>query len=403
MEAKQQKLFATAILLMLAIIMLVGASFAWMTISTNPEIKGFQLSLNTNQTLLVGKTQTGEFHQLLDIGENLKNFVELKPVSTIDGVNWFLPTYNLDGSLKDPSEFILDDTLAHANVLKVNSKGVLLSEAALQAAREKGYYIYTEFWLKTEEEACNVRLSVPSLGQLDDWEIKQGLYGTYVLSKYQIVGEGLAVMDIGAQAALRVGFLTNPDSSIRREFYIYEPNADQRSDSNKPSTMEQYVVGYNKNADNSNYMENYYIPTRPIAKGSDGKGKIADIDNSKLMIQKQSFWDMNALNKAYGEKKDLSKWSNYVETMGRFVANNRLLLEAEQENGMYPMTKANEAVAGETVILRLEKNQPQKVRLFIWIEGQDVDCWNDIAIGSLAINLELAGESIILDSNDKNP
>ena len=36
-------------------------------------------------------------------------------------------------------------------------------------------------------------------------------------------------------------------------------------------------------------------------------------------------------------------------------------------------------------------NSIQKMRIYVWIEGQDVDCWNHIADGNLYLNLEFMG------------
>jgi len=35
----------------------------------------------------------------------------------------------------------------------------------------------------------------------------------------------------------------------------------------------------------------------------------------------------------------------------------------------------------------------QKMRIFIWIEGQDIDCWNQIAGGNIYANLEFMGRA----------
>jgi hypothetical protein len=68
---------------------------------------------------------------------------------------------------------------------------------------------------------------------------------------------------------------------------------------------------------------------------------------------------------------------------------------AESENGTAAPGEDpdNISIVSDTYIVRLEKDVPQRVRLFIGREGQDADCWNDIATGSFIINLELAGET----------
>ena len=43
-------------------------------------------------------------------------------------------------------------------------------------------------------------------------------------------------------------------------------------------------------------------------------------------------------------------------------------------------------------LVTLTKDKPVKVRLYFWLEGQDVDCWNDIADTDFLVNLEFVGE-----------
>ena len=45
----------------------------------------------------------------------------------------------------------------------------------------------------------------------------------------------------------------------------------------------------------------------------------------------------------------------------------------------------------DTYIVRLEKNVPQRIRMFVWLEGQDVDCVNLERVINIALSIELAG------------
>jgi hypothetical protein len=394
MKQHGKKLIISGIFLTIAILLLVGASVAWFTISTKPEVGGMQVKLYTDRALLVSDSENGSYGQLLNLGDALNKYVPLRPVSTVDGVNWFLPTYMAAGPLKDPSEFILDNSLSHANIKKYTSDGTELTGAALKAAQEQGYYVCAEFWLKTQEESCKVRLSVPSdASSLDDWEKEQGTYGTYALADYELKDNNLSVLDTRAQTALRVGFLIGKGTSTQR-FVIYEPNADERSSLDKPSsstssTGDRYVVGYDNSA--TDYLDGYYIPTYPIAKNASGVGAISGIDSGNLIIQRKSAWNTAALQTTLQNGK--IPGSNQVATMGSFIGNSVALINSVDKNtGMASMT-GNTAIAGGTTIITLTKNTPQKVQMFVWIEGQDVDCWNDIAAGSFIINLELAGET----------
>lgn len=385
------KLAAAGLSLLIAIVMLVTASLAWFSLSTNPEIGGMQVSLYTGRALLMSETEDGIYTELLNLGEKFSRYVDLKPVSTADGINWFLPEYEASGQLKPVYDFTLDTTLYHANVSRFDETGKLLQDAELKAAYERGAYVYADIWFKTQEDRAEVRLSVPSrpANELDEWEQEQGSYGTYVLGTYKKQDASTMVLDTEAQAAMRVGFLVG-EGTENQKFIIYEPNADQRSALTKPNDI-TYVLGYEKN--NLNYQNNFYIPTRPIEIGEDGKGKISDISINNLIIQLQCQWNMVKLQETLLSEKRPS--SNDVMTMGRFITDKAALYEAlDEESNMAAIDdEIPTAIAGEPVILSLVKDIPQKVRMFIWIEGQDVDCWNDIAAGSFVVNLEFAADT----------
>ena len=42
-------------------------------------------------------------------------------------------------------------------------------------------------------------------------------------------------------------------------------------------------------------------------------------------------------------------------------------------------------------LIKLERNVPQRIRMFIWLEGQDVDCVDSVRSSNFAVNIELAG------------
>lgn len=54
------------------------------------------------------------------------------------------------------------------------------------------------------------------------------------------------------------------------------------------------------------------------------------------------------------------------------------------------------SLAGATddaYIVDLERNVPQRIRMFIWLEGQDVDCTNDVKQSGVVVSIELAGSN----------
>ena len=59
------------------------------------------------------------------------------------------------------------------------------------------------------------------------------------------------------------------------------------------------------------------------------------------------------------------------------------------------MTGLERSGATEDVVLvHLERNVPQRIRMFVWVEGQDLDCMRSLNEISFALGLELAGSKI---------
>ncbi|MBR6522634.1 MAG: hypothetical protein IKT47_08185 [Oscillospiraceae bacterium] len=407
MNQIKKKLIIAGLSLTISLVMIVSASVAWLTISTAPEVSGIQVSLYTDRTILSSNNGTN-FEQYVKL-EDFNDFAPLKPTSTVNGVDWFKPAYldvyNPITKLGDSKETVVptDDLgkpLVDDGMLLGADQFTLVGTGEYNNAKGNGatnYYVYADFWLMTEEDKCNVRLSVPSIldtmggggFNLQDGEDKRYV-GSYVLAgkeQMTINEEPAKIMSARlVESCVRVGFMIDPDneSDVDTEFIIYEPNADLRS-SNKP-TDHTYVLGYDSNKSEDAaavYKDGNYIKTQPIAKDADGKGTVYD-GNYNLIIQKKSAWKNGVDFSKENDKPD----SENVEIFGKFISS---------ENIVNNRVVGIESVGGQTssdVILTLEEGKPVKIRLFVWIEGQDVDCWNDVAAGSFVVNLELAGETI---------
>ena len=86
--------------------------------------------------------------------------------------------------------------------------------------------------------------------------------------------------------------------------------------------------------------------------------------------------------------------SPYV-SKGLFIQSTENLSSAAGSTGIISAEYLDsEYTAGATedvYIVRLEKNVPQRIRMFIWLEGQDTDCVNSASASSFAFRIELAG------------
>ena len=80
--------------------------------------------------------------------------------------------------------------------------------------------------------------------------------------------------------------------------------------------------------------------------------------------------------------------SPYVH-QGGFVRNNYLL--PDRVSPEYLSTMDFGSAPEDVYIVELERNVPQRIRMFVWLEGQDPD-WDPTAAGdSFALRIEFAG------------
>ncbi len=437
MIKRKQTLIITAVMLIVSVLLLSTASLAWFTMSTAPEVSGLQVTLFTDRALLVAAPlkeinqvpPRENFTQSVNLSELFKNLAALKPISTYDGVHWFMPAYNMDGSLMSPEYFPLADPAKNMNVSIVDEDGNPLTGKALFEAQNAGYYVSCTFWLATElEEDVTVTLSAPDLNNynLEDWETDKDnphsfKYGSYAMAAYtkETGADGKDVaraIDNGAQNALRVGFMIEADDlNKEQKFTIYEPNANLRTlyqryengtvDVEKPPEANGYVYGYTING--STYTDSNYIPTLPIkaATNEDGEiyGTVAALESDRLIVQLSGEWKASYQNAvlAGSDEEPYFPNSGDIAEFGKFIQNTSDLGIGSFTN-VTDLTDNNlkKDLASQTQIVTLkgrdgDKIYPKQVTMYIWVEGQDVDCWNDIAGGTFVVNLEFAAREVI--------
>lgn len=364
-----------AVLLVLAAASLVGAAtYAWHILSVAPEAGGMQITIGAAKVIQVapdvaaadGSHTPGTFGDTLDITKDanydyLNGLAGLTPVSTADGVHWYLPQYGdaADGT-EGPTAFTEDQNLAHANL------------PAEQAAAQEGSYYYMDFWVSAPED-FNLRLAAGDSKSAGSYAL--------TLPLPQKSAEGVWTLDytagLAAQKCLRLGFLTGFDGSEGTSFLIYEPNGTDGG--------------------------TYTVTTPQSAAGETG-----DV-HDRLTVQKTSHWKQETLDDAFAQfvkaaDKDGSDLLNkdalavarqfYTKALGGqyrpYVTSGQFYQRAAD---LYENAE-NAPISGaatDGVILRLKANQPQRIRLFVWLEGQDADCINDAQNALLGIHLELAG------------
>lgn len=417
------KILASALLIVLSLSMLVMVTFAWYVMSTAPEVSGMQIKIGSDTIRVApdcqdasGQHYPGAFQGVLETDTNAipENFWGLIPVSTADGKHWFSATYeSLENGGDQKEEYLEDTTLSSANLTARPKSG--------------GNYLYLDFWVVAPKD-YDLRVSTATQGS--------GQSGSYVKVFPQVKMDDAGNYSLDetqrqAESSLRIGFLVNEDM-VSGESYKNSTNHDsaykilkgeyQKPGEALPTSQTSFTI-YEPNCDWHADTESngHYNQTLPLA-WKDGKVQPVTLESvqTKLAAQTSATWTRTddgkqtklaqALQTAMLEAKTTDRsvtdaqsadeyllnqhlkgqLSGYI-TSGQFIENTGTLKDGTSLTDMTDMDKAGATT--DAVIVSLKKNVPQRIRMFVWLEGQDIDCTNEAALKTLLLNLELAGET----------
>lgn len=428
MKKIYMKLAASVMSILIAFTMIIGATYAWFTLSSSPEVGGINVSIGGGRTILLAPDLTteadgvtihypGKFESTLNISQHesyqyLNQVSGLSPVSTADGLYWLLPVYDEEtGALKEFRNFEVDSTLEHGNT-----------------TRSGGSYLYLDFWIVSPGSAYDIRVSMDSKEDTGSYLIE--------LPKAEAAENGsLTLGDTQGivEAVARVGFLVNTDSvsetaeTVYRESEAYVKQFENLLGSypekgQEPSGEYQFSI-YEPNATShpsEGMTDGEYMITKPLSYNPYGKAISEKDVSDRLMVQEKNTWitlgsaaESTKLEQFFQSyiinKKDLTAdtaasmfYQEYQGQLGSYVKSGNFYkktaaLYNATENG----TAGTDAVkklmtagaADDVMITSIAPNTPQRIRMYIWLEGQDADCTNSASVdaSSFALNLEFAG------------
>lgn len=427
MKRIYSKVFLTAVSLLVSATMAVSVSYAWLVLSQSPTVNGISVMIGGGKTILLaadvtrivtdeaGNMQTlhypGKFSDTLnftacDTYDYLAECGGLMPVSTADGCYWMIPTYDENGNLLPVEKFTVDDKLEYAN------------------KSEGGRYVYLDFWVVSPGSEYDLHVSTD----------RQTLRGSYLVElpaveKTEDGGLTLAQPQNVVAASARIGFLVNETKTNDNDLTAYLESADydtryrtlhgvyqepgEKADPMQLTSFTTYEP--NGTLHTSGETGDSYLLTSPLGYDPFNE-KIQETDvTDRLTVQCASTWKEDEkgqlleqmLQTAIAGKAGLTPreaetlfYEDYLQgqvspylSTGLFYQDTAALYDAAAQG-----TVADVQTAGASdgaVIARLERNTPQRIRMYIWLEGQDPDCRNDSAIltSQIALKLELAGST----------
>lgn len=456
MKKMMIKLIAVGLALVLAATVATMSSYAWLTLSDSPAANGIYIAIGGGSTIMLAPdlTQTAEdgtiyhypgvFSDTLNFNQYgsysyLSDLGGLTPVSTTDGINWILPQYYQktdaevisgavkNGTLKSIDDFLVDDNLAYANLSSTETDKV-----------SEGSYIYLDFWVVSPGADYRLRVSTGDeeeaggsfvIGLMEAEEVDTN--GDEIADSYQLVSTGDA-----AAASARVGFLVNETPADTQTMVAY-------ADSPAYSTQYRNLKGVYQEGGQTAYpvyhrfmiyepngtlhpgssTDGSYVITKPLSYGANNIYE-DDVD-SNLTVQTASTWKLadegeetliqqvfqgmtltdtfrsstvSDLNSRFYNKVLQGQVGAYV-TKGKFFNRTDNLYvwskagEASVENVDYLNSLSLVGATDDAYIVDLKRNVPQRIRMFIWLEGQDVDCTNDVKQSGIVVSIELAGSN----------
>lgn len=432
------KLTAMTLLLLVSIVAVVSASYAWFTLSENPTVSGIQITLSGGSTILIAADQTttvdgvtyhfpGAFSDSLNFSQldsyaYLQNLGGLSPVSTADGIHWFRPTFYGEndaeviqglvskGQLRPVQQFQLDDRLTFAN------------QMAESEDLTRGHYVFLDFWVVSPGSDYKLRISTGEEG------------GSFVIDLLDYVSSGDAatgftLSDNGISStstSVRVGFLTSEQHVTDHTMVFYQKTpgynsdytglrgiyAQQGSPVENPESYRFTIFEPNADAHPSSKVEDgCYIATYPLAmvNGVPTPTKVLNRTSAQLT----SWWSQavsgsglmleQVFQTALYGKQDTqaaadSFYTGYLQGQfsslidkGAFIQNTASLDDYISPERLQTLAKAG--ATDDVYIIELERNIPQRIRMFVWLEGQDPDWDPSNASKSFAVNIEFAGSN----------
>src|SRR5574344_1810406 len=336
---KKKKLSSLILLLLLTVIMLGSATYAWFTANKTVTIEKIDVNVATSSGLQIS-TDAINWKTKISNADIKKGYTgsinqltsEMKPVSSVgdvDTANGHMNMFSGAVTTNDAGEFVLNS--------------VKLTDAE-STESNPGTYIAFDIFLKTEDEGKDIYLTsdsnvIPKVNEDGTNGTDTGLKNS---ARVAFVVEGNAVSTSTA-ATLQALHAATKNSVI-----FWEPNADSHTDNGVAAAAQYYGVNTGLSVGTGNAAVSY-----AGIKAAFSSGILLSETNPK-------------------------KSADYFENVATGTIK-KLLSTAYGQNSYSDLTTLSKGVT--------------KIRVYMWVEGNDVDCENNASGSNITYNVILSQNS----------
>lgn len=150
-KSKKQKIITSIVTVLSSVALFTTATYAWFALTNSPQVSQLTLKAGTSGSLQICNTQNGNFSDTITLDVPAQSC--LKPITTLNGTQFYKPVYGPDGMVAS----IEPSALSGAELANVSNK----TEA------NGGYVIQKTFYLRATTESSvslsevDVRLAAP--------------------------------------------------------------------------------------------------------------------------------------------------------------------------------------------------------------------------------------------------
>lgn len=385
----RKRLNALILLVAFTAVLLIVSTYAWFSTQRNVVLNGLSGQVNVAEGLQVSldakhwvnSINFNDFTQTSATSWTVKDSATTTYLDAgktfqapADGITNVVPTEYLPVSTTaQQGEGIEKTGLIMYNGTYTDSEGLKDIGIATEAS-DSGFFAFDLYLMNTTSgDSTTDKLQLDSVSDVIGTNEATGIQNT-VRVGLALYGNSGAAMKIGQttepdQTAIIAG--TSTDKNIT-DVAIWEPNADAHAD-----TIVNSKSNSLKLLDNDNTTYQLTANAAGISTFTNGK--------------KLPTYALTATSKTTGTIKDVYDWKNNPTTTGLTKQNTTQTVAQTGTDDARPAPIDLMSAANGTTPVTIIANQYQKMRVYVWIEGQDPDCINYASLGQgLTLNLGLS-------------